>query len=515
MHVISGMAAFHYFAVVLLWIFTGVEGTTYGNPTENLRGSCSMASTKSGQISDLVERCQLVDNIKRYIEANLVSNFIGLKLKRDFAANLATLLSSNFYGSGSHVKYMAANNLPNYNTDLLIGLREALEAYQLAPEKDIEEEFKSDAHSFEHGFKKGRHEKDDLTKLMTITQIRSWLGRLRSARKHFSSNLDDFIKHWSTFLPIADDIMADKGDHYEPERLPLHASLVAMGLTDVFMRLFWPFRFDVSEMNQKLGIYGITNRIVAENIKSDFFKALEDIQAVKMPYAENEIILSFDHPELVDGMNRSKLVVFSKKFIRDEKHLFNEFEQMDITDKTLQAMALIEKTSPELYASLVQLVSCFAFYKTENPKYLGGSTSSALGVIWLDPSAGEEWTIPFYAEMIVHEFIHTHLFYAELVHGTYSNVTPLSEAKVVSAIRGQSRDYDKSLHAAYVAAGLATFHARAGYLERAAQLTKTLRSSVDELEAVNMETGVLDESGTAMLEFLVDYMALTKMGSNW
>ena len=508
------MSSFNHFAVILLCIFNAAEGTTYGNPTENLRGSCSLVSSKSGRKSDLVERCQLVDNIKRYIETNLVSNFIGLKLKRDFAANLETLLSPDVHFPTSNVKYMAANNLPNYNTDRSIALREALEAYQLAPEKDIEEEFKSDAHSFEHGFKKGRHEKDELTKVMTITQIRYWLERLKSARKHFSSNLNDFIKEWSTFLPVDDDIMTSKGDPSEPERLSLHASLVAVGLTDVFLRLFWPFRYDVSEMNQKLGIYGITNRIVVENIKSEFFKALESIQAVKMPYAENEIILSFEHPELVDGMNRSKLVVFSNNFVRDGKHFFDELEQLDITDKTQQAMALIKKTSPELYASLVQLVSCFAFYKTENPKYLGGSTSSALGVIWLDPSAGEEWTVPFYAEMIVHEFIHTHLFYAELVHGTYSGSIPLSEAKVVSTIRGQSRDYDKSLHAAYVAAGLATFHARAGYLERAEQLTKTLRSSVDELEAVNTETGVLDESGTAMMEFLVDYMALTKMGSN-
>ena len=132
----------------------------------------------------------------------------------------------------------------------------------------------------------------------------------------------------------------------------------------------------------------------------------------------------------------------------------------------------------------------------------------------MDPSTGEEWTAPFFAEMIVHEFIHTHLFNAELVHGTYSDNNLLSKAKVTSAIRGQLRDYDKSLHAAYIAAGLATFHSKAGYLERAEQLTSTLRSSVDDLKKANLKTGVLDESGTAMLNFLVDCIDLTRMQRN-
>ena len=162
----------------------------------------------------------------------------------------------------------------------------------------------------------------------------------------------------------------------------MHASLSAIRLTDVFMRVFWPFRFDVSKMNQKLGVYGITNKHVENHIKSEFFKALEDIQAVEMPYDDNEIILSFDHPALVDGMNRSKLVIFSEEFIKDKKHLFDVDEQNEIISKTLEAMALINATSPELYKSLKQLISCFAFYKSENPNYLGGSTSSALGIIW-------------------------------------------------------------------------------------------------------------------------------------
>ena len=496
-------------AVLLSYCFKSVElrQDTYGNPAETLQGSCSKLLNQKSSVS---ERCQLLDNIKKYIESNLMSNFVGLKLKRDFAANL-DMLTDQSLSQINNVKYMAASVTPNFNTDFFPRLKQALETAKI---DTIEPEPSPDINIFGRDAVKRDADNGTLLMLMSLKQIRDWLEVLQSARKHFSNDLGNFLKEWPALLPLEKDILERVKSQSGPVSLPLHASLTAIGLTDVFMRLFWPFRFDVSKMNQKLGVYGITNKHVENHIKSEFFKALEDIQAVEMPYDDNEIILSFDHPALVDGMNRSKLVIFSEEFIKEKKHLFDVDEQNEITSKTLEAMALINATSPELYMSLKQLISCFAFYKSENPNYQGGSTSSALGIIWLDPSTGEEWTVPFFAEMIVHEFIHTHLFYAELVHGTYSDNNLLSKAKVTSAIRGQLRDYDKSLHAAYIAAGLATFHSKVGYLERAEQLTSTLRSSVDDLKNVNLKTGVLDESGTAMLNFLVDYMDLTRMQRN-
>ena len=494
----------------LLCCFTGVESIMFEYPIQALRDGCRIIEPDSKQNPYEVKRCQLVDNIIRYFDANLIDNFIGSEQDSEFVDDLKSRSSPQ--KKLHQVRRMGADH-SHTKKGILEYVREALEMYLSSTENDSKETLKKAARSFEHNSAQERQE-DSLNKLMSKTQIRVWLQRVQFARKLSSKNFVDFLDEWSTVLTMDKDIKADDGDQLEPKLLPVRASLVAMGLTDVFMRLFWPFRFDISEMNQKLGIYGISSLIVTENIKSDFFKALEDIQDIKMPYTENEVILSFNHLELVKGMNRSKLVVFNEDFVKDEKHLFNEVEQTEITDKTMQAMALIERTSPELYESIVQLVSCFAFYKSENRKLVGGSTSSVLGVIWLDPSAGEEWKVPFYAEMIVHEFIHTHLFYAELVHGTYTKDFPLSHAKVVSAIRKELRDYDRSLHAAYVAAGLATFHARAGYLDRAEELTTTLLSSVEALAEVNEETGVLDKSGTAILEFLMDYMALTKMETN-
>lgn len=443
----------------------------------------------------------LTREYKEYIQANLIENFKGLKLKRDFAAKLNSLEDfSNIFGG---VKYMAAANAPDFTSNYLTDLAQALEMSKEAlvynnetPTNDLSVQ---------------KREKDSLSNLMSLEDIKEWFRIIESARNAFDPNLAKFPKEWTQDLLHLPKRVLDHFANENTVKLPLRSSLSAMGLTDVFMRVFWPFRFDISEMNQRLGVYGLSNRNVKKDIKSSFFESLETVQGVSIPYLNEEIVYSFDHPELVDGMNRSKLVVFSEDFVQGKKHIFSESNRNDIVSKTKEALKLIKKTSPELYRSILQLVACFAFYKSENPSYQGGSTSSALGVIWMDPSAGPEWTVPFYAEMIVHEFIHTHLFYAELVHGTYSNNKRLSDVKVVSAIRGKSRDYDKSFHAAYVSAGLAVFNSRAGYLNRAEMLSNTIIESVDALVKANRETSILDESGTAMLQFLDDFMTISRI----
>jgi hypothetical protein len=116
-------------------------------------------------------------------------------------------------------------------------------------------------------------------------------------------------------------------------------------------------------------------------------------------------------------------------------------------------MSLINDTMPELYKVIHQIVSCIAFYKAEHPGFAGGSISSALGLIWQDPNSYKEQTVAHYAEQIVHEFIHTSLFLADLVHGTFTDYRLLSMAKVYSPIRHELRDFDKTFHASYVSTG--------------------------------------------------------------
>jgi hypothetical protein len=168
-------------------------------------------------------------------------------------------------------------------------------------------------------------------------------------------------------------------------------------------------------------------------------------------------------------------------------------------------MTLINETDRELYLCIIQSVSTLAFYKYVDPGYIGGTISSIIGVIWLDPSNKEKWTVEVMAEQIVHEFIHTSLFINELVHTSYSNYDLLEVALVKSAIRQQVRNYDKSFHAAHVATGLVAFLVKAGFIERAAELIANLQSSIDDLETVSIRTGVLSTSGLTLLRALQNF----------
>lgn len=337
-----------------------------------------------------------------------------------------------------------------------------------------------------------------------------WFNYISIMEKIPSSDYHDFFTKWPSYLNLfTNNTRLIFSQSFT--KLPLKESISKIGLISSFLKLFWPFQLHTACMNQKLALLGMTGRTSKFNQKTTFFKTLELIQTVSIPFEENSIVYSFDHPDLVEGMNRSGLLENSKEFVDNKRHLFTAEEIPDIVNSVDAAFELINSTSPILYKAIHQLVGCIAFYKAEKPGHLGGTVSSAIGVIWLDPSVSVDWCVPFYAEQIVHEFIHTSLFYAELVYGTYTYHTKLSEAKVISSIRRQLRDYDKSFHAAYVASGLVNFHTRAGFLNRAVQLAAPLSASVRDLVRVNIKTQILNPSGTAMLQSMVDFLTAARL----
>ncbi|XP_045182191.2 uncharacterized protein LOC123540929 [Mercenaria mercenaria] len=341
-----------------------------------------------------------------------------------------------------------------------------------------------------------------------------WFQISKTLYPNVPSEKYSYFMHWKAMVRLytKDRVSSSWFRHTFPQIKP-RTALKFIGSTDIFQKLFWPFVLKVGFMNQRLGLFGFTEETVPVQIqKTIFYNAVEKLQTIKIPVAEGKVIYSFDNNvDLIDGMNRSGLLENSKDFIDAGHHLFTQDEQNEITRKVDEAMKLIQETNPELYSAINQMVACFAFYKSQNRAHIGGTVSSALGVIWLDPSALSNWSIPFYAEQIIHEFIHTSLFYAELVHGTFTDHRDLSKAKVMSSIRRQLRDYDKSFHAAYVSTGLVAFHSKAGFFNRAEALAKPLISSVDELVKVNKQTGILTDSGEAMLQTLVDFLTVVRL----
>ncbi|XP_052801005.1 uncharacterized protein LOC128231826 [Mya arenaria] len=174
-------------------------------------------------------------------------------------------------------------------------------------------------------------------------------------------------------------------------------------------------------------------------------------------------------------------------------------------------MDMINSTNPEFYRAIHQIIGCIAFYKAEHSGFAGGTISSALGVIWLDPRAIREQSVANYAKLIVNEFIHSSLFLADMVHGTYIDRSLLSQAKVYSPVREELRDFDKTFHASYVTTGVTIFQSRAGNLEKAKRYAGALRAAVDGLITIQNEAGVLTVSGEAMLQSMNDVLTLIRI----
>ncbi|XP_048243155.1 uncharacterized protein LOC125376020 [Haliotis rufescens] len=344
---------------------------------------------------------------------------------------------------------------------------------------------------------------------LDLENLINWLTLVHNSRRNVSKEEESFYTHWNTSLPILRDTLLF-ADTVKP--LSTYVSLSLMGLTDSFMNLYWPFRRDINLMNQRLAVKGFKGTDVSESdAKKAFFGEIRKIQPIHLPVKKNEIVLIFDDEDIADWLNVTGVMSLSPAYMASKKHIFTGEEQKRISTTAHAALRMINNTHPELFDAMTQMISCIAFYKQEHKVNLAGGVRSALGLFWMDPSVGREWSVPFMAEQIVHEYTHNSLNYAEFVHGTYNDKSTLGKAEVKSAIRLVPRPYDKSLHAAYVSAGLVTFHSRTGYLERAAQLVETLPQAVRDLATVEAEKHVLDGSGRAIVKFLTDYMYLTRL----
>ena len=305
----------------------------------------------------------------------------------------------------------------------------------------------------------------------------------------------------TSWLPLV-----NKGDEELSANTNILNAAPNFGFTGTLFRQFWCFNHSINKDHQRLAIRALGGYANTSEVKTHFYDKIKMIQGLNIPVDENRILLSFENSDVVESMNKAGLLVNPKDFTLNGSHIFSKNERQEIRKKTSQALEFIRQADSVLYNSLLQVVACIGYYKAAEKGHLGGTVSSAIGLIWLDPSKGGDWSISFLAEQIVHEYIHTTLFIAEMVRGTYTDNSRLSEALAVSAIRRQKRNYDKSFHSAYVATGLASFHTKTGGLRRASELAMYLKQSVNDLEKVQSETGILDENGAGMLLHLKTFL---------
>ena len=239
------------------------------------------------------------------------------------------------------------------------------------------------------------------------------------------------------------------------------------------------------------------------DLKRAFIQALNAAQSTTIGTLDQDIFVDFENPDLVALL--VKRTVFSSEEVADGVHLIPHTERDRIAANIGAAKELLRRADPKLHDLVIQLVGSVAAYRI--PSRDGGSVSCCIGLIWLSPR--EDWPIPYYAEMLVHEFVHNSVFLEDMVQGVMPNPHLLDheDALSISAIRQTRRPYDKAFHSACVSAALMRFYEALGRQTDSLRYQIPLRRTVADLiehDRTLRASGldVLTDNGRCMLEEL-------------
>ena len=132
--------------------------------------------------------------------------------------------------------------------------------------------------------------------------------------------------------------------------------------------------------------------------------------------------------------------------------------QTQVRKNIAEVLTSFEKLDPELF-NLFQLTIEKIFYAGSMVAG-GGSSSGALGCIWLNPRA--YWKEQDYLEFFVHELTHNLLFLDERreTHYPFYSELEKSENFALSAILKRGRPLDKVIHSLFVVYEVLSFRIR-------------------------------------------------------
>lgn len=228
---------------------------------------------------------------------------------------------------------------------------------------------------------------------------------------------------------------------------------------------------NISKVNRNEGGY------LDNSLKTNLFNVLNKLQKVDIPFKDDDIIVKFDDPAIINHLINKKVI--NEEDIIDNKHLFDATEQANIYENINKALKLLKMIHNDLSYLINQLTGTILCFKKKGTG--GGTTSCALGLIWLNPH--EDWTIIDYAEALYHEFTHTSIFIDDMVNKMFINVHDCKkeEAYVTSAILKIKRPLDSAYHAAGVAVALMHFYFMIGDKNKALSFKKPLSITINEL----------------------------------
>lgn len=192
----------------------------------------------------------------------------------------------------------------------------------------------------------------------------------------------------------------------------------------------------------------------------------------------------------------------------------SEEKKQNLINLTKAALEELKKRNLDYY-NIFNLVIHTIFFR-QSTKAAGGSTTSALGVIWL--SDLPHITKNDLLELFVHELTHNLYFIDELCHLHYSNYDMISMKNnfAVSALLHINRPIDKVMHSILVATELLI--TRSGFLKDNGVInvhpdSNTLRQnalhSIESIKGVKNIKSLMTVRGFDLLEKCETYLKIT------
>jgi len=195
-----------------------------------------------------------------------------------------------------------------------------------------------------------------------------------------------------------------------------------------------------------------------EQVRRSFLRALELIQLFKpnLSPQSNRCMLVFEIMNVAEEEALRRIMAVEKLPINWQ---YDKEAKVLVKTRIDEAWELIRHASPRMHLSIHTIIGSLLMARLRG--YEGGSVSSVIGAIWvgLDPERPAE----YFAEHIVHEYVHNCLFLDDMVNCIFiDGEQRLGEvdALVQSSILGILRGYDKSYHSAFVAVTLAELNRR-------------------------------------------------------
>ncbi|WP_235824965.1 aKG-HExxH-type peptide beta-hydroxylase [Bacillus salipaludis] len=210
--------------------------------------------------------------------------------------------------------------------------------------------------------------------------------------------------------------------------------------------------------------------------KELYFKALNNLQESQIPYGQ-DIKISFDSEELCELLIKHEVI--TREDTVNNMHVFPQEEREEVIYKIEKGLELIKILHPNLYSLIKRHFG--TIYLAKRKGFGGGTVSSLLGLLWLNPP--KKWSVIDYAEALYHEFIHNTLFLDDMVNSIFPNPADcyLPEALTTSTILKKKRPIDRSFHAANVSIGIMHLYYMLGDKKKSRMYKEELSKTMSEL----------------------------------